>query len=77
MKGSFRKPAYSRNPEIPDSLPASTDVDARFEAWKRRVRVDFAAFRAYAKAAYEATDEYREGLYLYLLFYGWLSNNIT
>jgi len=29
---------------------------SRFEAWSRRVRVDLPAFRAYAKAVYEATD---------------------
>jgi hypothetical protein len=47
-------------------------LGARFEAWSRRVRVDFVVFRAYAKAVDEATAEYREGLYLYLLFYEWL-----
>jgi hypothetical protein len=34
------------------------DWGARFEAWSRRVRVDLPAFRAYAKAVYEATDGY-------------------
>jgi len=34
------------------------DWDARFAAWTRRVRVDLPAFRAYAKAVYEATDGY-------------------
>jgi hypothetical protein len=47
-------------------------LGARFEAWSRRVRVDFVVFRAYAKAVDVATAEYREGLYLYLLFYEWL-----
>jgi hypothetical protein len=37
-------------------LPASTDWGARFEAWNRRMRVDFAAFRVYAKALYEANE---------------------
>ena len=32
------------------------DWPARFEAWSRRLRVDLPAFRAYAKAVYEATD---------------------
>jgi len=32
------------------------------------VRVDSAAFRAYAKAVYEATDEYREG-YIYTYYF--------
>jgi len=34
------------------------DWESRFEAWSRRVRVDLPAFRAYAKAVYEATDGY-------------------
>ena len=34
------------------------DWASRFEAWSRRVRVDLPAFRAYAKAVYEATDGY-------------------
>jgi len=34
------------------------DWAARFEAWSRRVRVNLPAFRAYAKAVYEATDAY-------------------
>jgi len=37
---------------------AGDDWGARFEAWSRRVRVDLPAFRAYAKAVYEATDRY-------------------
>ena len=32
------------------------DWATRFAAWSRRVRVDLPAFRAYAKAVYEATD---------------------
>jgi hypothetical protein len=38
------------------------DWAARFEAWTRRVRVDLPAFRAYAKAVYEATDAYLASL---------------
>lgn len=38
------------------------DWDTRFAAWSRRVRVDLAAFRAYAKAVYEATDTYLASL---------------
>lgn len=41
---------------------ASNDWSVRVEAWSRRVRVDFAAYRAYAKAVYEVTDECRESL---------------
>jgi hypothetical protein len=34
------------------------DWETRFVAWSRRVRVDLPAFRACAKAVYEATDAY-------------------
>jgi hypothetical protein len=38
------------------------DWSTRFEEWSRRVRVHLAAFRAYAKAVYEATDAYLSSL---------------
>ncbi|MGZ9137904.1 MAG: hypothetical protein ACXW4K_10670 [Candidatus Deferrimicrobiaceae bacterium] len=38
------------------------DFAARFAAWSRRVRVDLPAFRAYAKAVYDATDGYLAAL---------------
>lgn len=34
------------------------DWEPRFVAWSRRMRLDLPAFRAYAKAVYEATDGY-------------------
>ena len=34
------------------------DLDTRFAAWSRRVRVDLTEFREYAKAVYKATDGY-------------------
>lgn len=43
-------------PEPGDDLPA------RFEAWSRRVRVNLPAFRAYAKAVYDATDAWLDTL---------------
>jgi len=38
------------------------DWETRFVAWSRRVRVDLLAFRAYAKAVYDATDAYLDTL---------------
>ena len=38
------------------------DWTAEFERWCRRVRVDLPAFRAYARAVYEATDTYLASL---------------
>jgi hypothetical protein len=44
---------------VSEPLPGPGDEwGARFAAWSRRVRVDLPAFRAYAKAVYEATDGY-------------------
>lgn len=48
---------------VSEPLPEPGDDWAgRFAAWSRRVRVDLAAFRAYAKAVYEATDVYLASL---------------
>lgn len=44
--------------EPPPGPGPGDDWPARFGEWSRRVRVDLAAFRSYAKAVYEATDGY-------------------
>jgi len=51
--------AWAGRTGVSDPPPGPGDDWAtRFEAWCRRVRVDLPAFRAYAKAVYEATDAY-------------------